>query len=164
MLQLQLEIPVISGFPRKSTWWPPGGKEMALLSKDVGVYAVSVLLLSMGAVSRGTNDHPFASTRQDHFRLWSNFDHWPRWNSGNDFDLFSPARRRRKAKKEDRENDRDPRPRGRNDAAISPSRLSCSFPADIKDRSAWYVGLFSGSHNFHVFTSTTDRTLRLFAW
>lgn len=60
--------------------------------------------------------------------------------------------------KGDRENDRDPRCKGK---AISRPRLSCSFPADIKDRSAWYVRLFSGSHNFHVFTSTVDRCLRL---
>lgn len=46
---------------------------------------------------------------------------------------FSPLSLFFHEKKEDRENDRDSRRKGR---AVSRPRLSCSFPADIKDRSA----------------------------
>ena len=79
------------------------------------------------------------------------------------FDLLSPASEgweRGSEAEEDRKNDRDPRSRG---SRYLLRRLRCSFPADIKDRSAWYVRLLSGSRNFHIFTSTTDRTLRLYA-
>lgn len=120
----------ILGFPRKCTWGK--GERNASSGQGRGCLYVGLSLsLSMGIHVQLERSVLASAT----FSFIVEFRSL-RWNSLHSLSLsltlsfFTKSGGR---KKEDRENDRDPRCKGR---AISRPRLSCSFPADIKDRSA----------------------------